>query len=293
MNPARCDDSDYIQFLIAAQRVYSNTEAARCDPRAEAERPAHDDYTRLLRRQPPDSAALWAEVQSCIRLTDGLLLPDDSTLDKPYARVMELVTTHWSGKPHRVVRGINLISRVWTAGDARFPCDFRLYDKAHDGLDKNDHFQHMLFTANARGFNPAVVAFDSWYASLHNLKFIRACGWTWLTQLKANRRVDPDDSGNRPVSQTLIRLTGSVVHLKGYGWIKVFKIAAPDGGIEYWTTNDLTMPLEQLAKHAAQIWHIKSIIAVSSSSVVLNALNIARPLPSAITSAWHSALSCA
>jgi hypothetical protein len=39
---------------------------------------------------------------------------------------------------------------------------------AHDGLDKNDHFQHMLCTANARGFRPERVAFDSWYASLSN-----------------------------------------------------------------------------------------------------------------------------
>jgi putative transposase len=257
MNTARCDELDYIQFLIAAQTVYSNTEAARCDPRAEPERPAHDAYTRLLRRQPPDSAALWAEVHGCIRLSDGLLVLDDSTLDKPYARAMDLVTRHWSGKHHRVVRGINLISLVWTAGDARFPCDFRLYDKVHDGLDKNDHFQHMLFTANARGFSPAVVAFDSWYASLSNLKLIRACDWTWLTQLKANRLVDPDGSGNRPVSQTLMGLTGSVVHLKGYGWIKVFKIAAPDSRIEYWATSDLTMSLDQLARHVVQIWHIE------------------------------------
>jgi hypothetical protein len=257
MNPARCDDLDYIQFLIAAQKVYSTTEAARCDPRSEMERPAHDAYTRLLRRQPPNSAALWAEVEGCIRRTEGVLVLDDSTLDKPYARAMALVTRHWSGKHHQVVRGINLISLVWTAGDARFPCDFRLYDKVHDGLDKNDHFQHMLFTANARGFRPQLVAFDSWYASLANLKLIRACAWPWLTQLKANRLVDPTGSGNRPVSQALIGLTGSVVHLKGYGWIKVFKIAAPDGSIEYWATSDLTMSLEQLATHVAQIWHIE------------------------------------
>jgi len=257
MNPAKCDALDYIQFLIAAQTVYSNTEAARCDPRPEPERPAHDAYTRLLRRHPPDSAGLWAEVQGCIHLNQGLLVLDDSTLDKPYARAMNLVTAHWSGKHHRVVRGINLISLVWTAGEARFPCDFRLYDKAHDGLDKNDHFQHMLFTANARGFTPELVAFDSWYASLANLKFLRACDWPWLTQLKANRLVDPDGSGNRPISHTLIGRTGSVVHLKGYGWIKVFKIAAPDGSIEYWATSRLTMTLDPLADSAAQVWHIE------------------------------------
>ena len=37
--------------------------------------------------------------------TDGILVVDDSTLDKPYARHIDLVTRHWSGKHHAVVRG--------------------------------------------------------------------------------------------------------------------------------------------------------------------------------------------
>ena len=257
MNRPRCDALDYIQFLVAAQTVFSNTEAARCDPRPSAERPAHDAYTRLLRRHPPDSVGLWQEVEGCIQRQQGLLIVDDSTLDKPYARAMELVHWHWSGKHHRAVQGINLISLVWTDGDARFPCDFRLYDKDHDGLNKNDHFQHLLFTANERGFTPRLVAFDSWYASLSNLKMVRACGWRWLTQLKANRLVDPDGAGNHPVSQIVLGRIGQVVHLKGYGFIRVFKIATPDGSIEYWATSDLALTLEELAENAAQTWRIE------------------------------------
>lgn len=40
--------------------------------------------------------------------------------------------------------------------------------------------------------------------------------------------------------------SGTVVHLKGYGLIRVFKIVAPDGDIDYWATNDLKMsPLKR------------------------------------------------
>lgn len=241
--------------------MFSNTEAARCDPRVGTERPAHDAYTRLLRRQPPDSTALWAEVEGCIASDTGMLVLDDSTLDKPYARAMALVTSHWSGKHRAVVQGINLVSLVWKAGDVRYPCDFRLYDKAHDGLSKNDHFRQMVACAHERGFRPELVAFDSWYASwyasLDNLKAIRDHGWTWLTQLKGNRLVSLDGSGNLPLAETLIGRTGSVVHLKGYGWIQVFKIAVPHGGIEFWATNDLTMRLESLADYVARLWHIE------------------------------------
>ena len=200
---------------------------------------------------------MWAEVQDGIALHEGILVLDDSTLDKPYARAIELVTSHWSGKHRAVVQGINLVSLVWTAGDARYPCDFRLYDKAHDGLSKNDHFRQMVARAHERGFQPELVAFDSWYASLDNLKAIRGHGWRWLTQLKSNRLVSLDSSGNRPLAETLIGRTGSVVHLKGYGWVQVFKVAVPHGGIEFWATNDLTMRLESLADYVARLWHIE------------------------------------
>jgi hypothetical protein len=237
--------------------VFSNTEAAKCHPAANSDGPAHDAYTRLLHRCQSDGEALWQEVQPCVSLVGGILVIDDSTLDKFYARMIELVTRHWSGKHHRVVQGINLISGLWTDGEAHLPCDFRVYDKPHDHRSKNDHFGAMLTTAAERGFQPRLVGFDSWYASLKNLKLVRAFQWHWLTQLKANRLVDVEGTGNRPIREVLIPSHGSIVHLKGYGLIKVFKVAAPDGSIEYWATSDLTMTLEQCADNALQMWRIE------------------------------------
>ena len=52
---------------------------------------------------------------------------DDSTLDKPYARKMALVTRHWSGTHWAVVQGINRVTLLWTNGDSYLPCDYRLY----------------------------------------------------------------------------------------------------------------------------------------------------------------------
>jgi hypothetical protein len=257
MNPPKCDELDYINFLIAAQKVFSNTEAAKCHPAADSDGPAHDAYTRLLHRCQSDAAALWQEVKPCVSLVGGILVVDDSTLDKFYARRIQLVTRHWSGKHHRVVQGINLVSLLWTDGEAHLPCDFRVYDKPHDQLSKNDHFQAMLTTADERGFQPRLVGFDSWYASLKNLKLVRTFEWHWLTQLKANRLVDLEGTGNRSIREVLIPSHGLIVHLKGYGLIKVFKVAAPDGGIEYWATSDLTMTLEQCADNALHLWRIE------------------------------------
>ena len=256
MNRPRCNELDYINFLIAAQRTFTATEAAKTHPGEEAA-PAHDAYTRLLQRARSDGDALWREVQPFVRRDAGVLIIDDTTLDKPYAKKMGLVTRHWSGKHRRVVQGINLISLVWTDGESRLPCDYRLYNKAEDGLSKNDHFRGMIDQAKERGFAPELVIFDSWYASLENLKRIRGHGWHWLTQLKGNRLVSVDRSGNRPLSEVFIPSNGGIVHLKGYGWIKVFKTVGTDGDVEYWATSRLEMSLERCAFYALDAWQVE------------------------------------
>lgn len=245
----------YIDFLVATPKQATATEAARSQP-ATADPPAHDAYTRLLHRLEPDPAVLWTEVEPQVRSTAGVLVLDDSVLDKPYARRMGLVHYVWSGKHQRVVKGIDLLTLLWTDGDRHLPCDYRLYDKA-DGRTKNDHFRDLLAVARARGLAPTCVVFDSWYSGLDNLKLLRSFGWRWVTRLKANRRVNPDRTGLRPVSAVALPATGAVVHLEGYGLIKVFRIVATDGDTEYWATSDLD--LDDLARltFADHSWRIE------------------------------------
>lgn len=198
MNPPKCDELDYIHFLIAAQKVFTCTEAARSQPKSRKERPpAHDAFTRLLTREPPDTGAfLWEEAKTLIEPERGVLVMDDTTLDKPYAKKIDLVHRHWSGKHGRVVSGINLSTLLWTDTQALVPTDFRVYDKPRDGLSKNEHFRAMLSTAKERGFSPGYVLFDSWYGSLENLKSVWGHGWGWLCRLKSNRLINPDREGN-------------------------------------------------------------------------------------------------
>ncbi len=134
--------------IVAAQRVFSCTEAAGSQPEGET-RPSHDSFTQLLARQPPDTGALWAEAEGLVRVEGGLLIHDDSTIDKPYAKKMELVTRYCSGKHQRVVLGINLSTLLWTDGEA------------------------LVAVAHSRGYRPDYAYFDSWYSSLDNLKALR------------------------------------------------------------------------------------------------------------------------
>jgi putative transposase len=256
MSAPKVHPSDYIDFLIATPKACSGTEAARVQP-DQPDPPAHDAFTRLLTRLEPDPNTLWAEAEPQVRRDDGVLVVDDSTLDKPYARFIELVTRHWSGKHHAVVQGINLVSLLWTDGDRQIPCDYRVYEKA-DGRTKNDHFADMMRTAHARGFTPRCVAFDGWYSSLDNLKLIRSLGWTWLTRLKSNRLVNLNRQGTRALADTAVEATGTEVWLPGFGLVKVFGIATPNGGIAYWATNDLGMTDLTRRQFAEFSWAIES-----------------------------------
>jgi hypothetical protein len=240
MNPPRCTAEDYIQFLASSPVAFSCTEAARVQPRSSFAA-HHDAFTRLLRRLDPDPEILWEEAEPLVVRHQGVLILDDSTLDKPFAHTIELVINHWSGKHKAVVRGINLITLVWTDGDRKIPCDYRLFDKDRDGLTKNDHFWEMLLMAKARGFAPRCVLFDSWYASLENLKQVRDFGWIFLTRLKGNRRVTPADRLKRALDEVAVSAAGTVLHLQGYGMVRVFRIDAPNGVADYWATNDLGM----------------------------------------------------
>lgn len=270
MNAAKCNELDYIHFLIAAQRVFSCSEAARCQP-VGGGAPAHDAFTRLLSRQPPDTEALWQEAQKLVSpeaRQSGLLVLDDTTLDKPYARKMELVTRHWSGKHKRVVRGINLLTMLWTSSSSSnsssnnnrplVPCDFRLYDAPHDGLSKNDHFQAMLRVARDRGFAPRYVLFDSWYSGLDNLKLVRSLGWRFLTRLKSNRRVNPDRSGLVAVRELSVPEEGQIVHVQGFGLVRLFQTVAPNGDVEHWATNDLHLNKATRQELETAAWGIES-----------------------------------
>ena len=237
MNAPRCDEFDYINFLVATPRTCTCTEAARVQPDS-PDAPAHDSFTRSLHRLEPDAEARWAEAEPLVDRRRDAPVIDDSTSAKLSARKIELVTRHWSGKHRDVITGINLITLLWTDGDRKIPVDYRIYSKA-DGKTKNDHFWEMMLIAKGRGFEPEYVLFDGWYASLEDLKQVRDHGRRWITRLKANRKVTPDDRVSRALDEVAFGEAGLVVHLRGYGLIRVFRTDDPNGVAEYRASSDL------------------------------------------------------
>src|SRR3954465_1382530 len=86
-------DADYIDFLIASPKAFCCTEAAAVQPES-PDAPAHDAFTRLLHRLEPDPATLWDEARPMVHKEGGLLVLDDSTLDKHYAKKTAPASRH-------------------------------------------------------------------------------------------------------------------------------------------------------------------------------------------------------
>jgi hypothetical protein len=240
MNGPRCRDDDYIQFLLATPKACSAVEAARVQPPGPAA-PAHDAFTRLLHRLEPDPEALWREVEPLVARDGGVLVVDDTVLDKPHAHHMQTVVHQWSGRHGGVARGIGLVTLVWTDGDRIYPVDYRVYYKAADGKTKNDHLRDMLAEAKRRGFEPRCVLFDRWYSSLENLKAVRDLGWRFLAPTTGNRRLSLERGKAGRVDGLAIAAAGTPAWLPGFGAVRAFRIVARDGGTEHWITGDPAM----------------------------------------------------
>ena len=208
MSHPKCRDTDYIDFLIATPRAACCCEAARCQPPA-PDPPAHDAFTRLLHRLEPDPETLWREARPLVDKADGLLVLDDSTLDKLYAKKIELVDRHWSGKHKPVVRGINLITLVWTDGDRIMPLRLPALRQGQGRPDQErplprDARRGQAPRLPAPAPSPSTAGTPAWRTSRRSA----ACGWTFLTQLKVNRQVDLDRRGYRAVGELAIAAGG-------------------------------------------------------------------------------------
>ena len=87
---------------------------------------------------------------------------------------------------------------------------------------------------------------------------MRGHAWRFFTRLRSNRLVNPDDSYNRPISEVEISDEGLVVHLKGFGFVRVFRTVNQDGDAEHWATNDLALSEAEREELARLSWGIET-----------------------------------
>ena len=230
----------FIDFLFYSQKYGTFTEAEKTDPNHHS----HDTWRReLINLQEPQNL-LWERVKKFVQPKKGYLIADDTILDKPFGKTIECVGFHRSGKHKRVVRGICLVTLLWSDGKRSFPIDFRIYHN-DDGIFKNEHLRDMLRTAKQRGFSPRFTMFDSWYSSNETLRLLKKWKWLYMVGIKSNRCLEYSVGRIQKIKTSLSRFfiskTGLLCSLRGLGLHRCFSRRSSPPGTRYWCTNHTQM----------------------------------------------------
>lgn len=255
---------DYIEYLISTPVNYTCSNLAK-----HLDDVSHDAVTDYLHREKLTARHLWEQVKPLLNDSkDAYLIVDDSVQSKKYARKMELVKRQWSGNEGGLVKGIGVVNLVHTDGEDYFPVDFRIYAKEMDGKTKNEHFRDMLRNAvHDKGIQAKMILFDSWYASWENLKLVHRLDRIFFTTLKSNRLVslskEEGYSHLQDIDWTDDRLQNGVrVKLKKVPFlVRLFKIVAPNGGIDWVITNhpDASLQADDVQDVNAIRWQVEQL----------------------------------
>lgn len=256
--------NQYIEYLLSTPINYT------CSNLSEhLENVSHDSVTDFLQNSKFTPKDLWELVKD--RIDDNeeaFLLVDDSVQNKQYSQLIETVKLQYSGNEHGLVKGIGLVNLVHTNGCLGdfYPVNYRVYHPDSDGKTKNDHFQEMFKQATAsQQIKARNIAFDSWYASVENLKLVHRSGWTFYTNLKSNRQVSIDkEMGYQNLTEIQWTpeqlISGQLVRIKEVPfWLKLFKLVDREGNIEWVITNKLAEDFTRLrAIQATQVrWQVE------------------------------------
>jgi hypothetical protein len=256
----------YVEYLVSTPKNYTCTYLAE-----HLEEVSHDVVNAFLHQKRFMPREVWKLVKDRIDDSkEAFLIVDDSVHDKRYSYFIELVRAQYSGNEHRVVRGIGVVSLVHSGGKDQdfYPIDYRIYAPDVDGKTKNDHFHEMFVHAgDHKQIKARTILFDGWYASAENLKLIHRRHWTFFTTLKSNRLVSlRKEQGYihlEEIEWTPERLAhGLIVKLKEVPFkVRLFKLVAPDGDIDWIITNDLAETVTaQVAEDSSDVrWQVEEL----------------------------------
>ncbi|KYC37487.1 transposase [Scytonema hofmannii PCC 7110] len=216
---AKCDLNTYTLFLLAESKYPGCTRLAEI-----MEDLSHDSVNRFLLREQYEPLDLFNEVKPHINLVGGTLSGDDTVIDKAHSeKLTELIGYFYSGRHHRTVKGIQLITLYYTDVSGKsVPVNYRIYNK-QDGKTKNDYLREMITEVLEWGLEPKIVTTDAWYSSQKNLKFLKNQELGFLTGIAKNRSCSVDGKNFIQVQNLEIPETGLIVYLKKFGQVKVFR----------------------------------------------------------------------
>ena len=247
---------------------------------------SHDEFTRLLRGEAGSKESLLRLATRTLKehQQQGIrvLILDDTIIEKPHSALSEAVGYHYDHSQGRTVRGINVLSALWSDEVFSIPLQVEVVEKRSCGTDKkgrpiwvNKQNKNELFRAlverAAQSPTRAVeyVLSDIWYGSAENMDFIKEdMGLDFVMAVKGNRMValskKDADSGNwLPLQKLKLGKRAQRCYLKGLEFPvlvarEVFKNGDDaKGGTLYLATSDLELKRADILGLYQRRWKIE------------------------------------
>ena len=189
----------YGQFLLSSQVNYTGTSLA--DHLVGL---THDNVTYFLKTSRFAPRQVWQKVRHLVELSaNGILIFDDTGLNKEYSQHIELVRRQYSGNAKGIIKGIikgiGVVNCVYVSPDTKqfWLLDYRIFQPDHDGKTKSDHVLEMLAQLAPRGVRYRTGLMESWSAVTKIFNGLRAAEKIFYSPIKSNRKVD-DSGGTAP-----------------------------------------------------------------------------------------------
>ena len=163
--------SDYLLSSLSATTATGLSELMRNEV-------SHDQVSRMLRSRRLEPKEWWRMVKARVRSLeqeDGVMIVDDSILEKPYTDENEIVCWHYDHAKGRTVKGINFITTLYAVDEVSLPVSYRLVAKTETYIDKegqekrrspttkNEHYREMLLYAVRNQIPFRYVLNDLWF----------------------------------------------------------------------------------------------------------------------------------
>lgn len=252
---------------------------------------SHDKVSRFLSGSDLGSPELWKEVKPLVRKheskEEGVLIFDDSIIEKPYTDESALICWHYDHSKNSTVKGINILSAFYHSSNAQNPKPIRLpvmyqlvlktiwfcelekkKEKRKSPVTKNEMLRNMIEQCIRNQLEFKYILADSWFASSDNMRFIQKKKKFFIFDMKANRnavlseedrnlgswiRIDElDIPTNTPVKVWLKDLAFPVLLTK-----QVFKNKNGSIGGRFLVSNDFSLTDEQFTTIYKKRWSVE------------------------------------
>lgn len=223
---------------------------------------SHDSLARILNERKLSWQILLESFTLRIfgKLHGGWLIIDDTVISKRFAREIENLAWVFDSKIGKSIRGLNIVLIAWSDGKITIPLAIKVYRKK-DKKTKIDLAIELIEYSHFLLIEPKYITFDSWYAADKLLKKIVGYHWTFVTQIKKNRKINgmqAREIHRHPYWMSQGELSGGIM------------VSVVRNGKKYFATNDLTLTKKEMLSFYKGRWLVETIFRMLHSKLGLD-----------------------